>query len=76
MWLHWCRSSDRGLAGRRLRHFPRQDALASKSPFKIELDSKTRAVVEERARAYTRPYREVVRAGSSCTPPRDWTTPR
>jgi len=62
MWLHWCRSSGRGLAGRRLRHFAREDALASKSPFKIELDSNTRPVVEERARAYTRPYREVVRA--------------
>ena len=36
--------------------------MASKSPFKIELDSRTRPVLDERARAYSRPYQEVVRA--------------
>ncbi|MGH9064026.1 MAG: helix-turn-helix domain-containing protein [Acidimicrobiales bacterium] len=32
------------------------------SPFTIALDASTRQVLEQRARAYTRPYYEVVRA--------------
>ena len=36
--------------------------MPRRSPFRIELDTDTRAVLERRARRYTLPYREVVRA--------------
>jgi len=36
--------------------------MPRKSPFTIELSDEQRAVLEERARRYTLPYRDVVRA--------------
>ena len=36
--------------------------MPRRSPFRIELDAETRDTLEHRARRYTLPYREVVRA--------------
>ena len=36
--------------------------MPRRSPFRIELDAGTREALERRARCYTLPYREVIRA--------------
>ena len=36
--------------------------MSRKSPFVVELDAHTRRTLESRARRYTLPYREVIRA--------------